>query len=122
MDHILLSPALAPRLVNAGVDRQVRSWEKTSDHAPAWVELKRERAGATRSNSSRVRPALARSSRVRSSCAVLAPAHAEALLHVAAFAWIIAFAGFALAFGPLLLGLKLRALAVRRPGAAQPVL
>ncbi|BAM87354.1 putative membrane protein, NnrS-like [Bradyrhizobium oligotrophicum S58] len=55
-------------------------------------------------------------------CAVLAPAYAEALLHVAAFAWIIAFAGFALAFGPLLLGLKLRALAVRRPGAAQPVL
>ncbi|WP_315724675.1 MULTISPECIES: NnrS family protein [unclassified Bradyrhizobium] len=55
-------------------------------------------------------------------CAVLVPAHAGALLHVAAFAWIIAFSGFALAFGPLLLGLRLRALAVRSTGSAQPVL
>ncbi|NPU14931.1 NnrS family protein [Bradyrhizobium sp. 83012] len=55
-------------------------------------------------------------------CAVLVPAHAGALLHVAAFAWIIAFSGFALAFGPLLLGLRLRALAIRSTGAAQPVL
>lgn len=39
IDHLLLSPALAPRLVDAQVDRQVRSWEKTSDHAPVWVEL-----------------------------------------------------------------------------------
>jgi exodeoxyribonuclease-3 len=39
MDHLLLSPALAPRLRAAGVDRQVRSWEKTSDHAPTWIEL-----------------------------------------------------------------------------------
>lgn len=55
-------------------------------------------------------------------CAVLAPTHAEALLHVAALAWIIAFAGFVVAFGPLLLGLKRRSLAVRRAGSAQPVL
>ena len=39
MDHLLLSPALAPRLLAAGVDREVRSWEKTSDHAPTWIEL-----------------------------------------------------------------------------------
>ena len=39
MDHLLLSPVLAPRLRAAGVDRQVRSWEKTSDHAPTWIEL-----------------------------------------------------------------------------------
>jgi exodeoxyribonuclease-3 len=39
MDHLLLSPALAPRLRAAGVDRQVRSWEKTSDHAPTWIKL-----------------------------------------------------------------------------------
>jgi exodeoxyribonuclease-3 len=39
IDHLLLSPALAPRLVAGGVDRGVRGWEKTSDHAPAWVEL-----------------------------------------------------------------------------------
>jgi len=40
MDHLLLSPALKPRLKSAGVDREVRGWPKTSDHAPAWVELK----------------------------------------------------------------------------------
>ncbi|MFC3071061.1 exodeoxyribonuclease III [Phenylobacterium soli] len=39
IDHLLLSPGLAPRLRAAGVDRQVRSWEKTSDHAPTWIEL-----------------------------------------------------------------------------------
>jgi exodeoxyribonuclease-3 len=39
IDHLLLSPALAPRLKDAQVDRHVRSWEKTSDHAPVWVEL-----------------------------------------------------------------------------------
>lgn len=39
IDHLLLSPPLAERLVAAQVDRHVRSWEKTSDHAPVWVEL-----------------------------------------------------------------------------------
>lgn len=39
IDHLLLSPALAPRLVDGGVDRQVRGWDKASDHAPAWIEL-----------------------------------------------------------------------------------
>ena len=39
IDHLLLSPAVAPRLLAAGVDREVRSWEKTSDHAPTWIEL-----------------------------------------------------------------------------------
>src|SRR4051812_37602130 len=32
IDHFLLSPKLAKRLVAAGVDREVRGWEKTSDH------------------------------------------------------------------------------------------
>jgi len=40
IDHALLSPSLAPRLKAAGVDRSPRGWEKTSDHAPIWVELK----------------------------------------------------------------------------------
>ena len=40
IDHLLLSPAIAPRLASAGVDRHVRGWEKTSDHAPTWIELK----------------------------------------------------------------------------------
>jgi exodeoxyribonuclease-3 len=39
IDHLLLSPALAGRLTASGVDRAVRGWEKTSDHAPVWVEL-----------------------------------------------------------------------------------
>ena len=39
IDHLLLSPELAPRLKAAGVDREVRAMEKTSDHAPTWIEL-----------------------------------------------------------------------------------
>jgi exodeoxyribonuclease-3 len=40
IDHLLLNPAAALRLTAAGVDRDVRGWEKTSDHAPTWVELR----------------------------------------------------------------------------------
>lgn len=40
IDHFLLSPPLEKRLVVAGVDKHVRGWEKTSDHAPVWIELK----------------------------------------------------------------------------------
>jgi exodeoxyribonuclease III len=39
IDHLLLSPSIAGRLVDAGVYREVRGWEKASDHAPTWVEL-----------------------------------------------------------------------------------
>jgi exodeoxyribonuclease-3 len=39
IDHFLLSPAIKDRLVAAEVDREPRSWEKTSDHAPVWIEL-----------------------------------------------------------------------------------
>jgi bifunctional non-homologous end joining protein LigD len=39
LDHLLLSPKLAERLVKAEVDKEVRGWEKASDHAPAWIEL-----------------------------------------------------------------------------------
>src|SRR5437867_134692 len=39
IDHLLLSPSIADRLVAADVDREVRGWEKASDHAPAWIEL-----------------------------------------------------------------------------------
>jgi exodeoxyribonuclease-3 len=41
IDHLLLSPTVAKRLKKAGVDRFVREWEKTSDHAPVWIELKK---------------------------------------------------------------------------------
>jgi exodeoxyribonuclease-3 len=39
IDHFLLSPQLKKRLKAAGVDRHVRGWEKSSDHAPVWIEL-----------------------------------------------------------------------------------
>ena len=39
IDHFLLSPDLVPSLKAAGVDRNVRGWEKTSDHGPVWIEL-----------------------------------------------------------------------------------
>ncbi len=39
IDHLLLSPAISHRLLDAGVDRNVRGWEKASDHAPTWVTL-----------------------------------------------------------------------------------
>ncbi len=39
IDHFLLNPYLSARLIAAGVDRNVRGWEKTSDHAPVWIEI-----------------------------------------------------------------------------------
>ena len=39
IDHLLLSDELAPRLVDANVDRWVRGEPKPSDHAPTWVRL-----------------------------------------------------------------------------------
>jgi exodeoxyribonuclease III len=40
LDHLLLSPVLAPRLIKAGVDRKIRGEEGASDHAPAWIVLR----------------------------------------------------------------------------------
>jgi exodeoxyribonuclease-3 len=39
IDHLLLSPQAADRLVGAGVDKHVRAWEKPSDHVPVWIDL-----------------------------------------------------------------------------------
>jgi exodeoxyribonuclease-3 len=39
IDHFLLSPNLKDRLKAASVDRDTRGWEKSSDHAPVWIEL-----------------------------------------------------------------------------------
>jgi exodeoxyribonuclease-3 len=39
IDHLLLSPSVAGRLQAAGVDREMRGWDKASDHAPVWIEL-----------------------------------------------------------------------------------
>ena len=40
IDHLLLSPALAPKLADAGVDREVRGRPDASDHAPVWIRLR----------------------------------------------------------------------------------
>lgn len=40
IDHFLLSPDLKDKLQAGGVDKDVRGWEKSSDHAPVWIELK----------------------------------------------------------------------------------
>jgi exodeoxyribonuclease-3 len=40
IDHLLLNAPARARLKGAGVEREVRGWEKPSDHAPTWVELR----------------------------------------------------------------------------------
>ena len=52
IDHLLLSPDLAPRLESAGVDRDVRGREGASDHAPVWIVLG-ERAARKRGGSAK---------------------------------------------------------------------
>jgi exodeoxyribonuclease III len=39
IDHLLLSPQAADRLTDAGIDRQLRGWDKPSDHVPVFVDL-----------------------------------------------------------------------------------
>jgi len=39
IDHILLSPQAADRLVKVDIDRHVRAWEKPSDHVPVVADL-----------------------------------------------------------------------------------
>jgi exodeoxyribonuclease-3 len=39
IDHLLLSRSLAPRLIDAGVDKEARGWDGASDHAPVWMTL-----------------------------------------------------------------------------------
>ncbi|HET9330266.1 MAG TPA: exodeoxyribonuclease III [Steroidobacteraceae bacterium] len=40
IDHLLLNPNVRDRLTAAGVDRDVRGWERPSDHAPTWVDIR----------------------------------------------------------------------------------
>jgi exodeoxyribonuclease-3 len=40
IDHLLLSPQAADRLVAANIDKAIRGGEKASDHAPVWCALK----------------------------------------------------------------------------------
>ncbi|RDV01065.1 exodeoxyribonuclease III [Undibacter mobilis] len=39
IDHLMLSPRATDKLVDAGIDKHVRSWDKPSDHVPVWVDL-----------------------------------------------------------------------------------
>ena len=39
IDHLMLSPEVANRLVSADVEKHVRGWEKPSDHVPVVAEL-----------------------------------------------------------------------------------
>ena len=39
IDLILASEALRPRLAAAGIDREPRTWDRPSDHAPVWLTL-----------------------------------------------------------------------------------
>jgi exodeoxyribonuclease III len=57
IDHLLLSKALAPHLVDANVDRWVRGEPHASDHAPTWVELGAAPAPVKRAKVSKARKA-----------------------------------------------------------------
>jgi hypothetical protein len=48
LDHLLLNLIAAARLVDAGVDRDVRGEDGASDHVPAWIRLKQMRDLKTR--------------------------------------------------------------------------
>ena len=42
LDHFLLNDILVDRLLSAGVDKEVRGWAHSSDHAPVWIQLKEQ--------------------------------------------------------------------------------
>ena len=42
LDHLLLSPDLASKLTEGGVDSDIRGEEGASDHAPVWISLQRQ--------------------------------------------------------------------------------
>jgi exodeoxyribonuclease-3 len=66
LDHLLLNPKAAKRLVDAGVDREVRALEGASDHAPAWIVLRVasvERRKSARHSEKRMRPESKRGAR-----------------------------------------------------------
>jgi exodeoxyribonuclease III len=66
IDHLLLNPKAAKRLVDAGVDREVRGVEGASDHAPAWIVVRDAPAARwkpARHSEKRTRPVSKRSAR-----------------------------------------------------------
>ena len=66
IDYLLLNPKAAKRLVEAGVDREVRGLEGASDHAPVWIVLRdapAERRKPARRSVKKTRPERKRSAR-----------------------------------------------------------
>ena len=63
IDHLLLNREAAKRLVDAGVDREVRGLESASDHAPAWVVLSDPRAVRKKSQRAASKPSPAKGKR-----------------------------------------------------------
>jgi exodeoxyribonuclease-3 len=61
LDHLLLNPKAAKRLVKSGVDREVRGEENASDHAPAWIVLGDASAARGKPTRSAAKPALRKS-------------------------------------------------------------
>ncbi len=59
LDHLLLSPSIAPRLCEAGVDRDVRGRPGASDHAPTWIVLAPSRKRSATKTRKRDMPKLA---------------------------------------------------------------
>lgn len=45
IDHFLFNPSLAPRLLDAQVDREVSGWQKTRVNAPVWIEIGKKAQG-----------------------------------------------------------------------------
>jgi exodeoxyribonuclease III len=55
IDHLLLNTTTAKMLGDAGVDRWVRSLEKASDHAPAWIEIELQKPATRKPRATRSR-------------------------------------------------------------------
>jgi exodeoxyribonuclease-3 len=67
IDHLLLNRAAAKRLVDSGVDREVRGLESASDHAPAWIVLSDARAARKMPQLSALKPSPEKGKRSRAS-------------------------------------------------------
>ena len=71
IDHLLLNPKAAKRLVEAGVDREVRGLEGASDHAPAWIVLSDKPTARRKAVQHSKKPSRPASSRERAGAAPL---------------------------------------------------
>ncbi|MFD2162236.1 DNA ligase D [Paradesertivirga mongoliensis] len=56
LDHFLLNKKVAGRLAAAAVDKHVRGWKGSSDHAPVWIELADQDVPQTKRSSNKSKP------------------------------------------------------------------